>query len=89
MYEPSELIGALVNFGGDPFLVETDEQAEQVVKSLNNATGISEITDEDDFATAMAQLDLTEAHNVAKIYAFIDNGCGAVICFPEDWDYPE
>ena len=89
MYEHSELIGALVNFGGDPFLVETDEQAELVAESVNSAASVSQITDEDDLATAMAQLDLTEANRVAKIFSFINNGCAAVICFPEDWDFPE
>lgn len=83
-YMKEDLPGALVNFGGDPFLVETEEQAESVAESLNRATIVREITDDDEFATAMRQLDLVAENHPMKIYSFVD-GSEGLICMPEDW----
>ena len=43
------LIGSLVNYGGDPMLVETEEQAQELLDSIGT---LSLITNEDDLETA-------------------------------------
>ena len=78
------LIGSLVNYGGDPMLVETEEQAQELLDSIDV---LRPITDEDDFETAKKQLDLEGHDEVTKVYGFMCNGCASVVCFAEDWDY--
>lgn len=81
----TDLLNAIVNFGADPYLVETEEQAEEVMESISRATISREITDEDEFNTALEQLDLKKA---AHIYSFVD-GSEFLVCLSEDWDYEE
>lgn len=78
----SEFINAIVNFGADPYLVETEEQAEEVMESVSRATISREITDEEEFNTALKQLDLKKANH---IYSFVD-GSEFLVCLSEDWD---
>lgn len=84
-----DCFGALVNFGGDPSLVETDEQAEELFNFLTqDGCECKPIVDEDDFEVAMGRLDLCADNNVKVIY---DCGCWnqehAEVCFSEHWDF--
>lgn len=81
----TDLLNAIVNFGADPYIVETEEQAEEVMESIERATISREITDEDEFSTALEQLDLKKADH---IYSFVD-GSEFLVCLSEDWDYEE
>lgn len=78
-----EVFGAIVNFGADPYLVETEEQALEVVESINNAS-MRMVTDQYEYETVKKQLDL-DGHNTGDIYSGVD-GSEFVICFAEDWD---
>lgn len=78
------VIGSLVNYGGDPMLVETEEQAEELLDSIDV---LQPITEEYELETAKRQLDLEGHDEVTKVYGFISDGCAAVVCFPEDWSY--
>lgn len=80
---PEELIGSIVNFGGDPAAVDSIEFAEDVLASIENATSYREITDEEEFAIAKDQLDLQD-HKVSHIWSFVD-GSEFIACFPNDW----
>ena len=78
------VMGSLVNYGGDPMLIETEEQAEELLESIDV---LRPITDEDELKTAKRQLDLEGHDEVTKVYGFICDGCAAVVCFAEDWEY--
>jgi len=47
--EISDLFGAVVNMGADPYIIETEEQAEELRESIEAATIEREITDEDEY----------------------------------------
>lgn len=79
-----DLLGAMVNFGGDPYLIDTIEDAEQVAESIENATIERVLTDEDEIGTATAQLDL-EGHRPKRINSYVD-GSEFLVCLAEDWD---
>ena len=81
--EIEELFGAMVNFGGDPYLVETEEEAESLKESIERATIEREITDEYEFETATRQLDL-DGHDPERIWSFVD-GSEFLVCFSGDW----
>lgn len=78
-----DLFGAMVSMGADPYMIETEEQAEELRESIDAATIEREITDEDEFATAMLQLDL-EGHDPKRIWSFV-NGSEFLVCFSSDW----
>lgn len=77
------VMGSLVNYGGDPMLIETEEQAEELLESIDV---LRPITEEDELETAKSQLDLEDHDEVTKVYGFICDGCAAVVCFAEDWE---
>lgn len=77
------LMGSLVNYGGDPVLVETEEQAEELLDSIDV---LRPITDEDELETAKCQLGLEGHDEVTKVYGFICDSCASVVCFAEDWE---
>jgi len=83
-YEISDFFGAIVNMGGDPYLVETEEQAKELKESIEKAAIKREITDGEEFDTVKEQLDLG-GHNVRKIWSFVYDS-EFVICFSEDWE---
>lgn len=78
-----ELFGAMVNMGGDPYMIETEEQAESLKESIERATIEREITDEDEFKTATQQLDLY-GHDPERIWSFVD-GSEFLVCLSGDW----
>lgn len=79
----NELYGSLVNPGSDPFIVETEEQAENLKERIERATVKREITSTDEFEAAMQQLDLN-GHRVKRIFSFVD-GSEFLVCFSGDW----
>lgn len=76
--DANDLIGALVTYNADPYLIENDEQAEEVYNDImsNGLTPIALDKDE------LEKLDLTE-DNVTALYSFV---CG-IICFANDWTF--
>lgn len=79
-----ELYGSLVEFGSDPYLVETEEQAGEVLGAINNGT-VYQITDPGDYESARMKLDLT-GHKSGTIYGGVCES-SFTICFAEDWDF--
>lgn len=77
------LFGTMVNFGSDPYMVETEEQAKEVAESIDNASSYREIEDEDEFETATRQLDLV-GHYPERIFSYVD-GSEFLVCFSGDW----
>lgn len=77
------LLYALCNLGGDPCIVESEEQAEGLRDMIRRATVYREITDKDEFRTAAEQLDILPCA-VRHIYSFVD-GSEFIVCFPEDY----
>lgn len=78
-----DLFGAIVNMGGDPYMIETEEQAESLKESIERASIEREITDEDEFETATQQLEL-DGHAPERIWSFVD-GSEFLVCLPGDW----
>ncbi|MCR4872362.1 MAG: hypothetical protein K5885_02335 [Bacteroidales bacterium] len=80
-----DLIYAIAEMGADAYLVETDEQAEELLESIKRATyyGVIE-PDDEEFATAKAKLDL-ESNTVRRIHWAVD-GSRFSYCLNEDWD---
>ena len=76
------LFYAIVNMGGDPYVIEDEEQAAQVAESINNATSMRELEGEE-LATAREQLDCPGAE---RVFSFVD-GSEFLVCFSEDWYY--
>lgn len=81
-FSNEDLMGAAVNMGGDPYIIEDEEQAAQVAESINNATSMREL-DGEELETARKQLDCPGAK---KVYSFVD-GSEFLVCLSEDWDY--
>ena len=79
-----DLIGSLAAMGAGAYLVETDEQAQELMESIENATICRELEGEE-FETAKHILDL-DGHEVRHIWSLVD-GSEFFVCLPEDWDY--
>ena len=86
-------IGALVTYNADPFLVEHDEQALDVIKVIDRHYAIVgvELTPDDgeDFTDACECLDLDpEAYDVKRVLSYPQtiSTPGMLICMPEDWE---
>ena len=85
-FSAEELIGTIVNYGADPFIIETIEQAEELQSSIDNATSYNRITrEEEDFETICAQLDLSP-DKADEVWSMVD-GSVFVLCFGSDWNY--
>lgn len=78
-----ELYGAVVNMGGDPYIIETEEQAESLKERIERATIEREITDEDEFETATQILEL-RGHYPERIWSYVD-GSEFLVCLSGDW----
>lgn len=81
-----ELYGALACYNGDPFLVENEEQAIELLEYLQqDGCECKVIEDGEEFEIAKKRLDLKDA-DVVAIY---DCGCWnqshAIVCFNGDW----
>ena len=77
-------LGALVTWNADPYLVETDEQALEIMLNVQDF-GLNETLREEEpeeFKEMMERLDLTYANNVKHIYG---NG-NITICLANDWE---
>ena len=82
-----DIINSIVQFGADPYLVETEEQAEEVLEEISKGIEEVDLSDEDEREVQLSWLDLAEANNVKHIYSI--GGYGGergTICFGEDWD---
>lgn len=85
-------IGALVTYNADPFLVEHDELALDVIKAIDKHYTIPvELTPDDDeeFVDACERLDLDpEANDVKRVlyYPPTISAPGMLICMPYDWE---
>lgn len=76
-----ELFGALVTMGGDPFIIETSDQAQSVFVVLSaSCVEKIEIT-----PTDLEKLDLSRVNSVKALYRFTCNAGVAFICFASDW----
>ena len=84
MKKPSidSLMGSLVNYGSDPLLIETEEQAQELLDSMDD---LYPITDKNEVETAKKQLNLEGHDEVTKVYGFMCVGCASVVCFGDDW----
>lgn len=78
-----EMYGALVNYGGDPMLVETEDAAIELLTAIKSATSIRLIKDADERRICKKQLNL-EDFETNKIWSFV-NGSEFIVCFDEDW----
>ena len=76
---PSDLLGSLVTYNADPYLIETEEEAQEVYNDIMS-NGLTPIAIDDD---ELSKIDLTEANNVKALYSF---GIG-IICLNEDWSF--
>jgi hypothetical protein len=86
-------IGALVTYNADPFLVEHDELALDVIKAIDKhyANTVVELTPDDDeeFVDACERLDLDpEANDVKRVlyYPPTNSAPGILICMSYDWE---
>jgi hypothetical protein len=82
-----EYMGALVNYGGDPLLIEDEEDAASLAKAIERARyGIREITKgSEEWDSALKQLDLSDENNAQHIYSGVD-GSEFIYCKSEDWE---
>lgn len=82
-----DYMGALVNYGGDPLLIEDEEDAASLAKAIERAQyGIREIEkDSEEWYSALKELDLADANDVKHIYSGVD-GSEFIFCKSEDWD---
>lgn len=84
--DPYDVIGALVTMGGDPFLVETEAQAQNVFNVLNK-NGLNEQLKEIEINNdSLSLLELTEKNHVRALYSFPCSAGFALMCLPGDWE---
>ncbi len=81
-FTAEDLMGAVVNMGGAPYIIEDEEQAAQVAESISNATSMRELYGEE-LVTAREQLDCPGAK---QVYSFVD-GSEFLVCLSENRDY--
>ena len=77
------LYGSIVAMGAGAYIVETEDQAQELMKSIVNAPTERELEGEE-FETAKSILDL-DGHDVKRISSFVD-GSEFLVCLSEDWD---
>lgn len=77
-----DLLGSMAAMGAGAYLVETEEQAQELMESIKGATIERELED-DEFETAKHILDL-DGHDVERIWSFV-NGSEFFVCFSGDW----
>ena len=78
-----DLYGSLAAMGADTYLVETVEQAQELMGSIENANIERELEGEE-FETAKSILNL-DGHDVKRIYSLVD-GSEFFVCLPKDWE---
>lgn len=76
-----DLYGAIAAMGAGAYLVETEEQAHELMESIENASIERELEGEE-FETAKHILEL-DGHDVKRIYSLVD-GSEFFVCLPED-----
>lgn len=80
------LMGALYEWGGDPRLIEDEEEARSFAEVLDCATIISPVdkSNEYEFKIAKERLNLEDNEEVAAIYTFVNVSYGSFV-LAEDW----
>lgn len=82
-----DIINSLVQFGSEPYIVETIEQAEEVLEEINKGIEEVDLTNEEERETQLSWLDLSGVNNVKHIYRIGEyGGQRGTICFSKDWD---
>lgn len=86
-FDNLDYMGALVNYGGDPLLIEDEEDAAYLAKAIEMAQyGIREIEkDSEEWYSALKELDLADVNNVQHIYSGVA-GSEFVFCVANDWE---
>ncbi len=89
--DSKDFIGAIAIFNADPYLVETEEQAEELSGFVNSADAVTAITSDDtSFEEACEKLGLSKENNVAKVYAAgVHNQSGCFFCLAADWAFSD
>ena len=78
-----ELIGSVVAMGSGAYLVQTEEEAQEVMESIENAT-IERVLQDEEFETAKRILELEE-NDVKRIYSLVD-GNEFFVCLEKDFE---
>lgn len=81
---PANLIGAIVNYGADPFIIEDEQQAEELAESILRAALALHFPDDDEYEAVMRRLDLDDDNKPARLFSAVD-GSEFVFCLPDDW----
>lgn len=79
----NSLLGALIEQGSDPTIIETIEEAELWAKTINEGS-VAEITDAEELSEVAPLLDLT-ADRLRRAFAFT-NGSAGTFALSSDWD---
>ena len=80
----NSLLGALIEQGSDPTIIETIEEAEIWAKTINEGS-VMEITDPEELSEAAPLLNLT-SDKLRRAFAFV-NGSAGTFALLSDWDY--
>ena len=78
-----DLIGALAACGSGAYLVETEEEAQELMELIDGATVERELEGEE-FEAAKHILNL-DGYEVNCIYSLV-NGSEFFVCLSDDWD---
>lgn len=83
--EINDIYGALACWNGDAYIVENEEQVNEILEAING--GIRLVSEGEEREEAMSKLDLTKENNIESIY-FIgsSNTEGTYVCFSKDWN---
>lgn len=84
--DPYDIIWALVTMGGDPFLVETEEQAQNVFNVLNENGLNEQLTEIEINNDSLSFLELTQKNHVRALYSFPCSAGFALMCLSGDWE---
>ncbi len=78
-----DLMGSVVAMGSGAYLVQTEEEAQEVMESIENAT-IERVLQDEEFETAKRILELEE-NDVKRIYSLVD-GNEFFVCLEKDFE---
>lgn len=81
----TELLGALVTMGADPFLIENEESAKLVFESMNNGGLYDQLESTEINEENLPRLDLTQEDKVRALYSFFCGAGAALICLSGDF----
>lgn len=79
-----DLYLAVAVYNGDSYIVQSDEEANELLRDIENSTLI-EVTDEDEYKEACDKLDFAYPMLPHKIYKFFVNHFYAYLVLAEDY----